>query len=77
MYIMLVKKENKRWKFIDADVSNKLQNQQLWWELHEKYESELGEDDDEDSVKEAETSNKKKKKKSKKAKKLQQKKEDL
>lgn len=65
VYLMLVKKRKAKWKALQHADSKKVPNQQLWWEIYEKYEGELKEDGDAASGVKSE---KKKGKKSKKRK---------
>ena len=58
--LTLMKKNDGRWKGLHSDPTLKIGDQQIWWDLYEKYESELGEE------KEAAKETSKKKKKTKK-----------
>lgn len=40
--LTLMKKTDARWKGLHSDPTLKLGDQQIWWDLYEKYESELG-----------------------------------
>ena len=63
VYLALIKTEEKKWKTLSS--GPKKPNQNMWWELHEKYD--LGDDDDEEvaSTKKKPKTKKKKNKKKK------------
>ena len=68
--LTLMKKTDARWKGLHSDPTLKLGDQQIWWDLYDKYESELGSSESEPAK---ETQKKQKKKTKKGGKKASQK----